>query len=118
MSQVKVWNDNVHPFSQKFKGEIINIPAKSFIEMDWDDAMQFKSKGSPMAFDGMNNQKPESYKMLRIEGRPSLEDRVIMYKCHLDGSIHATKDALEAHVKSLSSEVFADEEVVKTRKKG
>ena len=101
MALAKVWNDNVHPFSQKFNGELITIPPKGYVEMDFYDAHSFKSKGSPMAKDGMGQQDPKSFKMLRVEGKLSPEDKVIAYKSHVDGSLHASKEALEDYEKQF-----------------
>lgn len=117
MSMVKVWNDNVHPFTQVFKGEKVHIPAKSFIEMQWDEAIEFKSYPSPMEFDGMTNQKPESYKMIRVEGRPDAEATVVAFKCHLDGTLHPSKAALEEHLAKIDSSKFAEEDGAKAAKK-
>ena len=119
MGLVKVYNDNVHPFTQKFKGEVITVPAKSFIEMELEEAVAFKSYPSPMKFDGMGQQDPKSYKMLRVEGSDvakAVGERVQAYRCHQDGSLHPTKEALEAHVKQISDTAFADEEGLKVAK--
>lgn len=97
MNLVKVWNDNVHVFKQKFRGDMVEIPPKSFIEMDWADAHSFKSKGSPMEFDGMGQPKAESFKMIRVEGQPDFQDKVMAFKSHIDGSLHLTAEALEDH---------------------
>jgi hypothetical protein len=117
MSKVKVWNDNVHPFTQIFKSETISIPAKGYVEMQWDEAIEFKSYPANMQFDGMNNQKPESFKMIRVEGRPDTEATVVAYKCHADGTLHASKSALEDHISKLDAGKFADEEGAKTARK-
>lgn len=111
MHKVKVWNDNNHPFEQRFKGEIIKIEANSFVEMNWDDAVQFKSYPSPMKFNGMGMQDPTSFKMIRIDGKAvTPEERVVAYRCQKDGSLHHSKEALEAHIASLDESVFADAE--------
>lgn len=98
MSLAKVWNDNHLPFTQVFKGETISIPPKGFIEMEYEEAMSFKSKGFRMEFDGMGQQKPESFKMIRVEGRPAGENQVTAFKCHADGSLHPTREALNEYV--------------------
>lgn len=112
-TKVKVWNDNEHLFSQEFKGERITIEPKGFIEMEWDEAISFKSYPYPMEFDGMGNQKPESYKMIRVDGKPSTANQVIAYKSHKDGSVHATKAALEAYEAQFDETAFADTEGAK-----
>lgn len=96
-TNVKVWNDNVHPFTQKFKGDTIHIPAKSFIEMAYDEAISFKGKPYPRAFDGMGQQDPKSYKMIRVEGAPKFDQKVTAYKSHVDGSLHPSQEALETY---------------------
>lgn len=116
-SKVKVWNDNVHPFSQKFKGQEILIPAKNFIEMDYSAAQQFLGKPSPIKRDGMGQQDPVSYKMLRIEGTPKFENKVNAYKSHVDGSLHLTQEALEAHEMQFAHMAAAKDENKKPAKK-
>ena len=117
MHKVKVWNDNNHPFQQRFKGEQIKIEANSFIEMNWDDAIQFKSYPHPMKFDGMGNQAPESFKMIRIEGSgvPAAGYQVVAFRCQKDGSLHPSKEALDAHIATLDG--FADPEGEKVAKR-
>lgn len=117
MKKVKVWNDNIHPFEQNFKGEKIRIEANSFIEMHWDDAVSFRSKPFPMKFNGMNQQDPTSFKMIRIEGTPVIaEEKVVAYRCQKDGSLHPSKEALEAYIAALDESAFADEEGAKIAK--
>jgi hypothetical protein len=111
VAKVKVWNDNFLPFEQRFKGEKIRIEANSFIEMEHDDAVQFKSYPHAMKFDGMNQQDPSSFKKIRIDGRPvATDDKVVAYRCQRDGTLHPSKEALEAHIASLGDDAFADDE--------
>ena len=63
----RVWNDNVHPYEEEFNREIIHIPAKSYIDMEENDAKLFVRKFVKPVLDGGGTQKPESYKMLRLE---------------------------------------------------
>ena len=65
--QVKVWNDNVHVFKQDYKGEKIEIAAKSFIWMEPDQAHDFKCSFAPIVADADGNPTPETFKMIRIE---------------------------------------------------
>lgn len=67
MALVKVYNDNIYPYKENFKGENIHIPAKGFIEMEYDEAILFKGMMSPMVFDGDGNDLPQGYKMIRVE---------------------------------------------------
>lgn len=72
MAQVKVWNDNTHPYSETFKGNEVKIPAKDFIEMEYYDAHEFKGTYKSIQRDGDNQPLPQSFKMIRIE-EPSAE---------------------------------------------
>lgn len=109
MALVKVWNDNSVDFTQLYKGDRVTIPAKGFIEMEWDEAISFKSYPHAMAFDGMGQQLPSSFKVIRVEPR-SLEgpDQVVMFRCHKDGTLHASKDALTKYEAEFASAAFAD----------
>jgi hypothetical protein len=63
---VKVWNDNVHPYEEKYKGKMVEIPPKDFIEMDYDDAMQFKGEFKAPVINGQGHD-PRGFKMIRVE---------------------------------------------------
>lgn len=112
MALVKVWNDNDVDFTQLYKDNRITIPAKGFIEMEWDEAISFKSYPHAMAFDGMGQQLKSSFKMIRVEGKPTQADQVVMFRCHKDGSLHASKEALTKYESEFSAEAFADADVV------
>ncbi len=75
MAKVKVWNDNKHPHTEMYKGDKITIPAGEFIEMDWEEAMQFKGQFTGVApvkseddgKGGMGEADPRFFKMIRVE---------------------------------------------------
>lgn len=67
--KVKLWNDNIYDFKQRFKEVDYSIPAKGFIEIEEDEAHQLVCAYYPVERDAGGKQKPHSYKMLRIEGR-------------------------------------------------
>lgn len=118
MSKVKVYNDNMFDFKQKFRDEFIAIKAGGFVEMDYEDAVTFLGKPHGMKFDGHGHQKPESYKMLRIDGKQIQEDtKVTAFMCHKDGSLHATKELLDKHVNENFLDSLEDQELAETRKK-
>lgn len=106
----KVWNDNELPFEQIYKGDKIRIEANSYKEMEYEDAQGFASHPFPMAFDGMGQQTKESYKKIRVEGRPDTGNQVTAFKCHADGTLHASPDALNAYVQSTHSEKMYEPE--------
>ncbi len=51
-----------------------------------------------MRFDGMGNQTKDSYKMLRVDGKFADSNVVSAYKCHADGSLHPSLEALNSYV--------------------
>jgi len=108
MPLVRVWNDNVHPFRQTFKGEEIAIPPRSFIMMDREEAIQFKGTFSPIERDGGGVPLPTSYKMIRVERTPpSPEEREAVEAQHVNpvtGRRFATKAELEADLKAYATE--------------
>jgi hypothetical protein len=110
MALVKVWNDNSLPFKQKFKGETYEIAPHSYIEMEYDLAVAFKSSPVPMTFDGQGPT-PAGYKMIRVEGRRPVDDSVKAWKSHVDGSLHVSKEAAEAHDAQFVHRRAADVEV-------
>ena len=116
---VKVWNDNKLVFRQKFKEALIEIPAGEFVEMQWDEAQEFKSLFYPPQRDGSGVQKPESYKMLRIEGNPphlvgaSIEEHV----CGSCNDKFASESDLDKHIDRHHLDELEDQDVASKRRK-
>lgn len=114
MGQVKVWNDNDLDFKQVWKGDSYYIPAKSFIEMDFEEAYSFKCAPFPMKFDGMGQQLRESYKMLRVEGKAT--DHVKGYatfQCQHDGQKFSSQEELNEHIKANYLDKIEDQDFAK-----
>lgn len=110
---VRVYNDNVHPYSEKFNGQNINIPPKGFIEMDFYDANLFLgTMPGNLEVDASGIQKPTSYKMLRIQKEWSSEPQteVKKYICHACNKDLLTKSAYESHIEEFHLDDFADKE--------
>lgn len=66
--KVKVWNKNVHPYQEKFRDDMIVIPAGGFVYMEEDQAHDFKcsfGQGPRKLPDGTPD--PTSFKMIAIE---------------------------------------------------
>jgi hypothetical protein len=64
---VKVVNDNVHPYREKFRGKDIYIEPKGAIEMDLNDAHAFLGTMPPnIEVDANGIQKPTSYSGLEV----------------------------------------------------
>jgi hypothetical protein len=115
MQKVRVFNDNVHPFTQKFQGEVITIPPKGFIEMDFHEANTFVHKPSPMKKTGTGDC-PTGYKMLRIPvedlraARDSEAQKVTAYKSHVDGTLHASPEDVEKHERQFTARKAKDKD--------
>ncbi len=75
MAKVKVWNDNKYPHKELYKGDQVIIQAGGFVEMDWEEAIQFKGQFTGMAplkseddsLGGMGEPDPRFFKMIRVE---------------------------------------------------
>lgn len=99
--KAKVWNDNIHPYSERFKGDLIVIPAGQFIEMDYDEAVMFRGTFSSIVRDADGQPKPESYKKIRIEALGNPLDNVIKSdpnKCLACGKVLGSQAELAKHI--------------------
>lgn len=70
MGLVKVWNDNEFSHVEEFRSQKIEIAPHTFIEMDEDEALQFKSQFKAPILDGGGNHDPRGFKKIRIEAPP------------------------------------------------
>jgi len=126
MARVKVHNLNVHPYSETFKGEDIFIPAGGHIEMDWEEAIDFKKsfgRGvAPIGQDGKPD--PRGFKMIKVDApaTPVIADDGLT--CHANGKRAASKEELAAllsefahmHVKDDEAEKAQGDELATLRK--
>lgn len=112
---VRVYNKNVHPYKEKWRGTEYSIEAGGYIEMDFYDANNFLGTKQPnIAVDGNGIQLPTSYKMLQIV-KPEhygKEDSPVHYVCHACNKEFGTKAALNNHAETAHLEVMVDEEAV------
>lgn len=97
---VRVVNDNVHPYTEKYRGRTIHIEPKGFVEMDANEAAHFLGTNPGTAqVDANGIPKPESFKMLRIEARDtSKAQESKKWVCQKDGKEFPTQAALEKHI--------------------
>jgi hypothetical protein len=127
MPQVKVWNDNVHPYSEVFKGDKLHIPAKSFIKMDREEAIQFRGTYNSPVRDADGNDLPEGFKMIRIEPlsaedllAPEAQVKVDELVCLACAYKATNKTDLAEHTKTHAGQLVVDEDAeaeLKARKK-
>lgn len=115
---VRVYNDNVHPYYEKFKGEDVSIPARGFVEMDFFEAVEFRGTYSPIQVDGGGAAKPESFKMLRIVQPQEfvVEDKKEP-QCHSCGKFFENLEILDAHISELHIDQILDKDEKEKRLK-
>lgn len=98
---VKVHNNNVHPFKEEFRGRSIEIPAKSYIEMDEDEADYLLQAFTYPKKDSQGRPDPVYFKMLKIE-KEAVQAKVDPLICHANGQKSATQEELRSVITSFS----------------
>jgi hypothetical protein len=112
MPNVRVWNDNIYPYKEVFKGDKIYIEPKQYIEMNEEDAKAFRGTFAPMVFDADGNDTPQGYKMIRIEkitSEPSPSIKVDDLLCLVCKYKASSKADLSEHLKTHSGQIVVDE---------
>ncbi len=113
MAKWRVWNMHSLGMTHKelFRGEKIEIPAGKYVLMDYEDAHQFKGQYVPMRKDAMEQQIPETWKMLKLE--PHDDEEIVPktgWVCQMDGKTFNTKAELEAYTAANYKDMaFKDE---------
>lgn len=110
--QVRVWNDNVHVYRETWKDMKIEIPPKQFITMEFMDASDFLgTRPQRIDVDANGTQKPESYKMLRIEKMDGREAEARKeFRCMIDNQVFRTQAELDEYIAKHYAEKIVDEE--------
>lgn len=109
--KVKVWNDNKYDHTEPFKGKTLTIKAGEFIEMDYDEAVEFKGQFTPPRLGGDDAPDPRFFKMIRVEKPPVVELRPEdNLRCHADGSVAATQAELIAKLLEFAPQRASDPE--------
>lgn len=117
MPIVKVWNDNVHPHTEKFKGGLISIPAKSCIEMEYEEAVEFQGQFTGVARLAKNGAPdPAQFKMIRVE-RPAVIERDDELVNHATGKRAATKEELAEALREFAGQRAYDKDAEEYAKK-
>ena len=126
MPKIRVWNDNMYPYTEKFGDTEIKILPGKFIDMEADDAIRFCGTYSPIELDAGGQQKPESYKKLRKEFiEPLFEDDNgsslstknpgQKIKCNVCGFEAVDQWHLDGHINACHLEQMADKDEQKRR---
>lgn len=110
MNKWKVYNRHPQGLTHKerFRGDMIEIPAGSFVEMDYEDAVQFRGQYFPIVMTETQGQDPKSMKVIELVGPtgPAAQDtKERVYICHMDGKEFSSKQALEQHLKEKYGDV-------------
>ncbi len=111
MAKVKVWNDNVHPHREKYQDEWIEIPSGGFIEMDWEDGIQFRGQFTGIKLLGDDTPDPRGFKMIRVEAPKEPIFKEMPLVCHANGQQAVTQADLAgllekfAHMRAPTQEV-------------
>ena len=116
--QVKVWNDNDHPFTDNnFKGDVVTIPPKKYVEMEYNEAHEFRGKYSPIKLGGDGQPLAQSFKMIRIEKTgPAEAAHVSGVTCQACGKVYESQGVLDVHIDEQHLDAMADPEVAQKRR--
>lgn len=98
MALVKVWNDNQYPHVEKFKGKEIAIQPGECVEMEWEEAIEFKGQFTPVVVRGDGTHDPRSFKMIRVDRPDVLPFQDEGNVCHANGKRAASHEELAAMV--------------------
>lgn len=120
---VRVYNENIYPLVEDFKGDRIVIKPSEYVEMDFYDAHEFKGQYHPIELDGAGNKKPQSFKKIRIVMPNDFDLQKAMgvdsgsYKCNACGKTFANPVELDKHASEFHASQKFDEEKDRKLKK-
>lgn len=114
MSKWRVYNR--HPSGlthiEKFKGNVVEIPAGGYVLMDYEEAVQFKGQYFPMLKDAQGAPDPKGFKVIHLEPNEKGENKpeVKEFVCHFDGAKFPTQALLDNYLtKNYADHTFKDE---------
>lgn len=111
MGYARVWNDNVHPHVEKFKRKEIRIEPKAFVEMEWEDAIEFRGQFTPIEVDGAGQPKATSFKMIRVEKIPeTFKEPEKEIACQACGMRQESMAALSEHIRQNHVSAMVDKD--------
>lgn len=112
VARVKVWNDNVYDYTEKFQDEMVTIKAKGFVVMDREKAILFKGTFSEILRDKGGVPLPQSFKKIRLEAittdKPVVVPEVI--NCQACNESFKSVKALNKHIKENHMDLIVDKE--------
>lgn len=118
MNRVKVWNDNIYPYTEKFRGDTIIIPPGGHIVMPMEDAVLFKSAFKTPIYEKNGMQKPESFKKIRLEPIPDgvvdvVGENLQELTCQACGFVAKSTAGLASHQRSNHLHMMVDDDARK-----
>lgn len=110
VAKARVWNDWNKEYVEEFRGDVLRIPAKKFIIMDWQDAVQFRGQFTPIVRDGLGTDlKPKMIRLEKIDaGAPDYPSE--NFVCQMDGAQFSTQAELDAYIAANFTGAMVDED--------
>lgn len=116
--RVRVYNDNSYPYKEMYKGELIDIPAGKYVEMEFEDAVDFKGTYVPIKVDGGGTPLKQSYKKIRIVKPADFKNESPeFFLCQSCGEKFTSQSELDSHIDSKHLNQMADEDEKEKRLK-
>lgn len=114
MAKTKVWNRNKFEHRETFKGSDLVIPAGEYIEMEFEEAIEFKGQWRPMPPEDYSGDPAKFYKMIVVEW-PKVHEKKANSDliCHADGSVSETREQLLAKLRDFDDLRVKDDELDK-----
>lgn len=114
MALSKVWNRNKYEHREKFKGDEIVIPPGGYIEMEFEDAIQFKGQWTPMPPEDFVGDEAKYYKMIQVEWPKQHEEKPNAHLVnHATGQTAASAEELKAMLSQFADRLVKDPEADK-----
>lgn len=108
MAKWRVWNKHPEGMThrEKFREELVEIPANKYVLMDYEDAVQFRGQFFPMKRKPTGEPDPAGFKAIFLEKHdgPADEIQVREFICHIDGRKFPSQALLDAYLKENYSD--------------
>jgi hypothetical protein len=113
VARARVWNDYHEEHVEEFRGEMLRIPPKSFIEMPWPSAVQFRGQYTPILRDGLGKDlRPKMIRLERIDdAAPKFEPPKNQFVCQACNEPCKNQKALDAHIAKNHADMLVDDDV-------
>lgn len=120
MAKWRVYNRHPEGMThrEKYKEQMITIPAGGFVLMDYEDAVQFRGQYFPMKKNAQGAPDPASFKVIHLEpDNAEVKAAPVEFICHFDGRKFPTQSALDQYLtENYADKTFKDEALEETIK--